>query len=318
MRFADAVAVLAVGSAVFVVTLLIQRARGITRLRRRLAPHAPSSALVPAKERSSASGSVLRLTELAFGSSGAWRRLAATLERAGSNLAPSQLAWIMAASGVAPALLVLLVGAPAPFALLFGAVGAALPLVVFKAKGARRRRAFDDQLSDLLMTMAASARVGHTFRQSLQAVVSEAQEPASTEFGRVLVETDLGRPLERALQETAQRLRSRNFDYVVNVITIQREVGGSLASLFDVVSDTVRQRQQFTKKVSALTATGRMSAYVLVALPFVAGAGMSLLNPTYMTPLFSTSIGRVLLCCAVGGMAVGALILKKMVSFRIG
>jgi tight adherence protein B len=151
----------------------------------------------------------------------------------------------------------------------------------------------------------------------MQAVVSDGLEPASKEFSRVLLETDVGRPVDRALREMAQRLGSRNFDYVVNAVSIQREVGGSLATLFDVVSDTVRQRQNFTKKVRALTAMGRMSAYVLVALPFVVVAGMTLINRRYVSPLFSTSAGRVMLCLALGGLLLGSLFLKKIVSFRL-
>ena len=109
--------------------------------------------------------------------------------------------------------------------------------------------------------MAASLKAGHRFKQGLQAVVDESQQPASDEFKRVLTETWLGRPMDDALAEMAERVGSENFEFVITAVTIQRQVGGSLAALFDMVADTVRQRQQFARKIRALTAMGRMSAY---------------------------------------------------------
>lgn len=317
MKAGDLLAAAAVGLAVFLAITYAARARRATRMRKRLAPHVPTPEGDGRKRRRAAFEPVFGATERAFGRSRLWRRFEAVLVRADSTLRPSQLAWIMLGSGVVPAAFLVLLGTPALVALLFLVGGMIVPYGIVSSKAIQRRRAFDDQLADLLMTMAASVRVGHTFRQSMQAVVTDGLEPASKEFSRVLIETDVGRPVERALREMAQRLGSRNFDYVINAVTIQREVGGSLATLFDVVSETVRQRQNFTKKVRALTAMGRMSAYVLVALPFVVVAGMTLINRQYVSPLFSTSAGRIMLFLALGGLLLGSVFLKKIVSFRL-
>jgi tight adherence protein B len=99
-------------------------------------------------------------------------------------------------------------------------------------------------------------------------------------------------------------------------VTIQRQVGGSLASLFDMVADTVRQRQQFTRKIRALTAMGRMSAYTLIAIPFFLAGTITLLNREYMHPLYHTHAGHILIFVGLTMMAMGSLILKKIVSFR--
>ena len=107
------------------------------------------------------------------------------------------------------------------------------------------------------MTLAASLKAGHSFRQAIQAVVDEGQPPASKEFKRVLTETRLGRPMDDALADMAERLGSKNLSFVVTAVTIQRQVGGSLAGIFDMVADTVRQRQQFARKIRSLTAMGR-------------------------------------------------------------
>ena len=116
--------------------------------------------------------------------------------------------------------------------------------VSLKAK--RRTNAFENLLPDLLITLAASLKAGHSFRQGIQSAVEEGQEPVSKELKRVLTETQLGRPMDQALAETADRVGSKNFSFVITAVTIQRQVGGSLANLFDMVADTVRQRQQFT------------------------------------------------------------------------
>jgi tight adherence protein B len=176
--------------------------------------------------------------------------------------------------------------------------------------------AFEDQLPDLLVTLAASLKAGHSFKQGIQTIVDEGHEPASKELGRVLTDTRLGRPMDEALSETAERIGSKNFSFVITAVTIQRQVGGSLAGLFDMVADTVRQRQQFARKIKGLTAMGRASAYVLIALPFFIAFALTLLNPDYMAPLYNTSTGHQLIMVGLVMMAFGSLILKKLVSFR--
>ena len=119
------------------------------------------------------------------------------------------------------------------------------------------------------MAVAASLKAGHSFKQGIQTLVEEAQDPAKKEFQRVLAEASLGRPIDAAMADMAERIGSKNFSFIVTAVTIQTQVGGSLAGLFDMVADTVRQRQQFSRKIKALTAMGRMSAYVLIALPIL-------------------------------------------------
>jgi tight adherence protein B len=195
-------------------------------------------------------------------------------------------------------------------------VAGAVPYLWVWFKMRKRVRMFEDQLPDLLITIAASLKAGHSFKQGLQAVVDEGHPPADQELRRVLTETSLGRPMDDALAEMAERVGSANFEFAITAVTIQRQVGGSLATLFDMVADTVRQRQQFARKIRALTAMGRMSAYTLIGIPFFIGGMMTLLNRRYMHPLFFTTAGRFLMVGALVMMAFGSLILKKIVSFR--
>jgi tight adherence protein B len=313
-------AALALGVIVFAATMFALRARSVRRLRRRLKAHVPMEQAArrrPVERLRSAFSGASTAIEGALGGLRIWGKLVAALERADAPLRPGEFFYVVLGSGFLLSFFFLALGLPAAVVLLTFPLGCVVPCVILNAKAGRRQRRFDDQLPDLLMTMAASLRVGHTFRQSMQSVVDQGLEPAKKEFGRALLEADLGRPLDRSLAEMAKRLGSSNFDYVINVVTIQREVGGSLADLFDSVSETVRQRQQFTQKVKALTAMGRMSAYILVAMPFVAVGGLSLIHYSYMQPLFTTSTGRILIFVALGGIAVGSLILRKIVSFRM-
>ena len=321
MRATDLLAGIVLGLLVFLAAMLVFRVQDVKRLRRRLAPHMPADEAPPPAKPADRFRSLLStlfaVTERAFGGLRAWAKLTKALEMADSSRSPAQFFYIMLGTGLGLALFLKVLGLPGVVMIFVLPLGAAVPYVVLRSKGTRRQNAFDDQLPDILMTMAASLRVGHTFRQSMQAVVKEGLEPASKEFERALLETDLGRPLDRALGEMAQRLGSRNFDYVINVVTIQREVGGSLAALFDVVSETVRQRQQFTKKVRALTAMGRISAYVLIALPFVAVALLSAINPLFTKPLFTTSTGFILIVVALVMIGIGSVLIKKIVTVRI-
>jgi tight adherence protein B len=318
----DVLAAVAVGVVVFFAGVLGLGLgiRGRSVIRRRLEPHVRAAEHQEAKAAGSgrrALSSLFAATEHALGGFRLWRKLRAVLERADAPLSPAQFFYVMLASGLVPALLLAAVGAPAIVVVFILLVGALAPCLILGVKANRRQRAFDEQLPQVLMSMAASVRVGHSFRQAMQAVVKEDHGPAGKEFGRVLLETDLGRPLDLALSEMADRLASKELGFTINAITIQREVGGSLAGLFDLVAETVRHRQQFAAKVRGLTAMQRLSAYILTALPFLAIALLTAMNPSYTAPLFNTSTGRLLLIIAMSGIVLGGLILKKISSFRL-
>jgi tight adherence protein B len=204
----------------------------------------------------------------------------------------------------------------APMLVVLMFVAALVPFSFVWLKMKRRLRAFEDQLPDLLVTIAASLKAGHSFKQGLQAVVDEGHPPAGQEVKRVLTETSLGRPMDDAMAEMAERLGSKNFEFAITAVTIQRQVGGSLATLFDMVADTVRARQQYARKIRALTAMGRMSAYTLMGIPFFIAGVVTLLNREYMKPLYFSHAGHILIIMALAMMGIGSLILKKIVSFR--
>ena len=268
-----------------------------------------------ARERVQFAAGLFRATEATLGNFKPWQRLHRMLERADLPLRTPEFVYIIAGAGVLGSLVAAGFTRSAPFIL--AGLGAGLVPYLFVAHKARKRvKAFENQLPDLLLTMAAGLKAGHSFRQALQSVVDEEQPPASKELKRVLTETRLGRPMDEALLDMAQRIGSKNFEFVITAVTIQRQVGGSLASLFDMVADTVRNRQQFAKKIKGLTAMGRASAYVLIGLPFVIGALLTLLNSEYMQPLWHTGTGHKLLMLMFVMITFGSLVLRKIVNFR--
>jgi tight adherence protein B len=292
-----------------------------TWLRSRLDPHvaaAKTTAIKREREgtRFSAFTPLFKATESLFGNLGQWKKLDRKLQRADIPLKTAEFAYIMFGFGLLFSFLHAALKPELWFMALGFAEGACVPYAFVAYKGRKRLKAFDEQLPDMLVTMAASLKAGHSFRQGIQSVVDEGVDPAAKEFKRVLNETRLGRPMDDALGDMAARVGSSNFEFVMSAVTIQRQVGGSLAGLFDMVADTVRQRQQFRRKIRGLTAMGRMSAYTLIGLPFLVGLAIYAINREYMQPLIETSTGHKLFMLMFVMMAIGSLLLKKIVSFK--
>ncbi len=268
------------------------------------------------ERRGEMTAALFRGTEHAFGHLKQWRWIGRMLERADVPLKTVEFFWIVVGSAVGVGMFALAFGAGPVVLLILMVVAGSIPFSWVWLKMRKRLRAFENQLPDLLITIAASLKAGHSFKQGLQAVVDEGHPPANEEIKRVLTETSLGRPMDDALAEMAERVGSKNFEFAITAVTIQRQVGGSLATLFDMVADTVRQRQQFARKIRALTAMGRMSAYTLIGIPFFLAGTITVLNSDFMSPLYHTHAGHMLILLGLTMMMIGSLILKKIVSFR--
>jgi tight adherence protein B len=147
-------------------------------------------------------------------------------------------------------------------------------------------------------------------------VSREAESPTAEEFARVVNQTRLGRDLNAALDETAIRMGSEDFSWVAQAIGIHREVGGDLASVLDEVGHTIRERNQIRRQVASLSAEGKMSAYVLLALPFVVLAILTLTSPAYVARFTQSPMGYALMAVAAVMLTVGGLWMRKVVSFR--
>lgn len=224
--------------------------------------------------------------------------------------------------------LVLLTGAAALAAAAIGALAGGLPSAVLLAgmtvagavafvalRASRRRAAFADQLDDMVQLLGSNMRAGHSLLQGLDSVARELEEPGASEISRVVNQVRVGRDLGEAMEETAERMASDDFRWVSEAIAIHRQVGGNLADVLDTVGATIRERNQVRRQVRALSAEGRMSAYILIALPIVVALAMSVLNPTYIGQLTQSAVGYLMILAAVTMLVAGAIWLFKTVKF---
>lgn len=310
---------LMVGGAVLLAAGLALATPASTRLRRRIQPHLGETRPEKRKEvreRFGAGSGLFKATEQAFTRFKFWHRLHAMLERADVPLRTVEFFYCMVGPAFLFGLLAAAFGLPSIVIVGLMILGGFIPFGVLSFKAKRRVYKIDDQLPDLLVTMAASLKAGHSFRQAMQAVVNEGQPPISDEFKRVLTEAQLGRPMDDALNEMAERVQSKNLSFVLTAVTIQRQVGGSLAGIFDMVADAVRQRQAFSRKIRSLTAMGRASAYVLVAMPVILALTITLIRYEYVEPLYTESTGQKMLMVGTGMIIVGSYFLRKIASFK--
>lgn len=245
-----------------------------------------------------------------------WQWMAMKVERANANATPAEVLFWSVALALGTMIVVVLLGGALFLAVVLGVVAALAPTVWLGTKAQRRLAAFEDQLPDVLLTMAGSLKVGQSFNNSMRAIVDEGMVPASDEFGRVLAETRLGRPMNEALEGMSERIQSEDLAFVLMSVNIQREVGGSLADFFKTVSETVRQRQQFRRRVRALTAMGRASAILLLALPFVTAGLIALVGDGYINVLFTTTAGQIMIVVMLILMVFGTLVLRKIVDIK--
>ncbi|TQJ33290.1 type II secretion system F family protein [Arthrobacter sp. SLBN-122] len=176
----------------------------------------------------------------------------------------------------------------------------------------RRRAAFEAQLGDTLTMVSGGLRAGHSVLRAIDAVAQEASEPTASEFSRVVNETRLGRDLQDSLNEVSLRMKSEDFSWMAQAIEINREVGGDLAEVFDQVAETIRERTQIKGTVKALSAEGKLSAIILMALPVLLFILIGLANPKYMGALTGHPVGWMLLGVAAVMMTIGGIWVHKI------
>lgn len=189
-------------------------------------------------------------------------------------------------------------------------------LVFLNVLTSRRRAKFEDQLGDTLQMLAGGLRAGHSLLRSVDAVSKEADAPTSEEFARLVNETRLGRDLRESMLDAARRLRSEDFDWTSQAIEIHREVGGDLADVLDHVGETIRERSQIKGQVQALSAEGRISAYILMALPIGMFLYFSIASPAYIATLYTSFIGLVMIGAAVVLLIVGGFWLSRVIKIK--
>lgn len=181
----------------------------------------------------------------------------------------------------------------------------------------KRRAAFTEQLSDCLTTVANALRAGYSFQQAVDVVAKEMEPPISVEFNRVSNDVSMGINLDDALEQMAKRVESSDFDLVVTAVLIQREIGGNLAQVLDSISDTIIERIRMKREIQALTAQGRLSAVVLLLLPFFVGAFMYIFNHDQFILLLEEPSGQIALAVSLVLEVIGIFIIKKIIDIDV-
>lgn len=268
--------------------------------------------------RSPVARAVLAWIERMVTARGIQQAVALELDRAGVALRVQE--WmLLRACGCAAlaALLVVLTTSPllgVPVGVALGWFGSRAFLAV---RASRRCAAFAAGLPDLLQLVAGALRSGFSLPQALDAVVRDGSQPVAGEVSRALAGARLGVELEEGLESVAERMRSRDLSWTVMAIRIQRTVGGNLAEVLLTTVQTMRERAQVHRQVRALTAEGRLSAYILVALPVGIGGFLFLTRPQYMRPLVSEPMGLVMLAVAGVLVGLGSLWLSRLVKVEV-
>jgi tight adherence protein B len=240
------------------------------------------------------------------------------LEAAGIPMRAPEWLVVHISAAVGLSLLFLLLSGGALVATAAGLIlGLALPWLLLVVRQGRRESAFLAQLPDTLQMLAGSLQAGYSLSQALDTVVREGQPPMSVEFNRALVESRLGMPVEDALEGIADRMASQDFSWVVMAVRIQRDVGGNLAELLVMVADTLRERERLRRQVKVLSAEGRLSGWILGALPVLFFVYLALANPKYLGPMWSTQLGIAMTVLALLLLGAGAFWLTRVVKVEV-
>ncbi|KQS66298.1 type II secretion system F family protein [Modestobacter sp. Leaf380] len=292
--------------AVLVVALVVLVPRPVLVPRSRLDPSLP-----PQPAGSVTAAALAVRVHRVLEARGLARPLSAALERAGLQARPGEVVLRCGTAALALGVLGL-----ALTGVLGGLLAAAVvPVglrIVLGVLTRRRQAAFAEQLDDALQLMAGGLRAGHSVLRAMDALSTDTEPPMSVEFGRVVAETRVGRDLGAALEEVVDRTGNEDLGWVGQAIAVHREVGGNLAEVLDRVGATIRERAQVRRQVQALSAEGRVSGYVLMALPVLALGFLALVSPEYVGRLTS---GAGLVLSATGAVLwlVGGVWLRSVV-----
>lgn len=207
-----------------------------------------------------------------------------------------------------------------PFAMITAFIGIFVPKIYVSSAQKGRLKKFDHQLGDMLNLTVNGLRAGFSTLQAMEAVSRELPSPISDEFRRVVQEMQLGIPMEVALDHLLRRINSDDLDLMITAINVQREVGGNLAEILDVISYTIRERVRIKGEIQSLTAQGRATAWVISALPIILVALLFLLNREYVMQFFNPETrgcGIPILVIAGTMIVSGFLITQKIVAIDI-
>ncbi|MEL6270484.1 MAG: type II secretion system F family protein [Chloroflexota bacterium] len=204
------------------------------------------------------------------------------------------------------------------FAILGGFIGLFLPRIYVARQVSGRLIRFEEQLPDTLGLWVNALRSGYSVLQSMEAISKDSPEPTATEFQRVVREVQLGINIEDALDHLLERMDSEDLDLVITAVNIQREVGGNLAEILDVIADTIRERIKLKGEIRVLTTQGRTTGYIISALPILLALLLNTINPGFIGPLFTNrACGWPMVGGGLALIGLGTAAIQKIVDIEI-
>lgn len=267
------------------------------------------------KERPEARDSLLEKLALALPQA---RHLHLLLHQAGLPWSLGRLLLLAACAGAAAATLAtILLHPPLVVSLAIAAGGAFLPVLYVGRRRQLRMRRMEQQMPEALDLMTRALRAGHAFSSALQMAGDELQEPIAGELRLAHDEVNYGISMQQALSDLADRVPSMDVRYFVVAVLIQRESGGNLAEIMNNLSRLIRERLKLMARVRVLSSEGRLSAWILVVLPFVLGGVITLVNPDFMRPLWTDPMGIAMLKVLLFMMFAGVLVLQRVIRIRV-
>ncbi len=244
-------------------------------------------------------------------------QLARYVSTSGTSRSVAQLGTSTIVLGVIGFFVPLLLARPMIFSFLGAMLLAIVPWFRLSRQRMQRVRAFEKQIPEALDLMSRAMRAGHAFPTAVQMVGEEMADPIGLEFRTLFDQTNYGMPQQEALVQLAGRVPVADLGYFVVAVLIQRESGGNLAELLDNISSIVRARLKLLGSVRTLSAEGRLSAWILLALPFVTGALINIITPQFMAVLCTDSIGLRLVGAALVSMTIGVIWMRKIIQIRV-
>jgi tight adherence protein B len=205
-----------------------------------------------------------------------------------------------------------------PLSMIGGAaLGFAMPFMVLRMKRTRRLRTFEEEFPEALDLISRALKAGHAFATGLKMVADEMKEPVGPEFRKTFDEQNFGLPLKDALENLTLRIPILDMRFFATAVLIQRETGGNLSEILENLAHVVRERFKILRQVRVYTAHGRMTGYVLLALPAVLAVALSFINPEHMNMLFRERLGQILLMVAIGMQTAGFIWIKQVVKIEV-
>lgn len=196
-------------------------------------------------------------------------------------------------------------------------VAISAPPIYIRVKVNQNRFLFQVQLGDALMILSNALRAGFSFQQAVASASKVLPYPIGKEFGIVSKEIQIGMDIEESLHGVSERMNSEDIKLLATAVVVQQKVGGNLAEIMDTLSKTIRERLSVARNIKTLTAQGRMSGIVVGGIPIFSLLSLSVINPSYIAPLFETSFGKLLLFVGVIMQLTAFLFIRKMIDIRL-